>query len=97
MVNYELTDLMQQHGRVKSSEWSLLSRFEHHSIATCQSRTHLPGKHEEREVPGDDLTHHTDGLAQYLHMVRPITRDNQPVYFVSPSYEILQSFNNKII
>ena len=42
----------------------LLGRLEHDGAARGQSRAELPGRHQQREVPGDDLTDHADRLAQ---------------------------------
>lgn len=33
-----------------------------HTVASSQGRAQLPGRHEDGEVPGDDLAHHPQGL-----------------------------------
>ncbi len=44
-----------RHGR-------LLGRFQHHAIAAGESGRELPHRHEDREVPRDDLTDHAERL-----------------------------------
>ena len=42
----------------------LLGRLEHHAVPRRQRRAELPGRHQQREVPRDDLADHADRLAQ---------------------------------
>ena len=38
----------------------LFGRFQHHAVAPGQRRRQLPGCHQQREVPGDNLPHHAE-------------------------------------
>ena len=53
------TGLLDQVGENKSRERGLLSSLHDNGVASSQSRSDLPSKHEEGEVPGDDLTNNT--------------------------------------
>ncbi len=51
-------------------------RLEHHRVARRERRRDLPGEHQQREVPGDDLRRHAQGLRvavgeRVLQLVRP--------------------------
>ena len=43
-------------------EGRLLRALQHHRAAGRKSWTKLPGEHEQREVPRDDLANNADGL-----------------------------------
>src|SRR5699024_8120172 len=45
---------------------SLLGRFEDDAVAGGQSRSQLPHSHEDREVPRNDLTDHTEGFVEVV-------------------------------
>lgn len=47
---------------IQTGERSLLGGLDDDGVTGSDSRTNLPGPHEEGEVPGDDLTADTDGL-----------------------------------
>jgi hypothetical protein len=48
-------------GEGQRGQWGGLGRLEDHRVATRQRRSDLPGQHEQREVPGDDLRGHAQG------------------------------------
>ena len=56
------TYLFDKRRQIDSCEGCLLRWFQHHSIATAQSRSYLPRDHLDGEVPRDDGTANTDGL-----------------------------------
>ncbi len=51
-------------GQAQPGERGLLGQLEDDGIAGRQGRAQLPGSHQQREVPGDDLADDADGLAQ---------------------------------
>ena len=48
-------------GEGKRGQRGELGRLEHHGVAHRQRRRDLPGQHQQREVPGDDLPDDADG------------------------------------
>jgi ParB family chromosome partitioning protein len=49
----------------------LFGRLEHHAVAGGQGRGELPGGHQQREVPRDDLPDHAQRLVEVIgHGVR---------------------------
>ena len=56
--------LEQQLAEVERRQRRLLGRLEHHRAAAGQRRAELPRRHQQREVPGDDLADDADRLAQ---------------------------------
>src|SRR6266568_5290998 len=53
---------MHNFSELESSQRSITCGFEHDGIAHCQSGRDLPGQHQKRKIPGDDLTYHTHWL-----------------------------------
>ena len=51
-------------GEAQAGHRRLLGELEHDGAAGGESRAELPGGHEQREVPGDDLRGDADGFAQ---------------------------------
>ena len=56
--------LLDQITKHESAQRRLLGRLQHHSITARQRRPQLPRRHGQREVPGNDLPAHANGLAQ---------------------------------
>ena len=54
--------LHQRHDRHRG----LLRRLEHHAVSGRERRRQLPGGHQQREVPGDDLRHHAERLVEVV-------------------------------
>ncbi len=50
----------------RNGERRLLGRFEHHTVTCSQRRCQLPGSHQKREVPGNDLPDHTERLMEVI-------------------------------
>jgi hypothetical protein len=44
----------------------LLGRLEHHAVPGGERGRQLPHRHQEREVPGDDLAHDAEGLLEVV-------------------------------
>jgi hypothetical protein len=57
-------DLAQEPPQEESAQRGLLRRLEHHAVAAGQRRPELPRRHQQREVPRDDLAHDAHRLAQ---------------------------------
>ena len=62
-INY----LDSQLGQIQGAERSLFGRFQDDSASGCQSRTPLPGHHQHRIVPWDDLSAHSHRLLACHH------------------------------
>lgn len=56
------SDLFDEIAAAEGGEGSELGGLHDDDVACCESRTDLPGPHEEGEVPGDDLADDTDGF-----------------------------------
>ncbi|KAH3664621.1 hypothetical protein OGATHE_003436 [Ogataea polymorpha] len=54
---------------VQGRQWRALGRLQHHSVTCSQSRTNLPGPHQKREVPWDDLATHSNRLSLGVSVV----------------------------
>ena len=53
-------DLLQHLGKEQSGEGSELGRFQHDRVAGGECRSNLPGEHQQREIPWDDLAANAD-------------------------------------
>ena len=59
----QVADEFQQHA---DAQRGLLGRLEHHAVAGGQRRGQLPGGHQQREVPRDDLPDHAQRLVDVV-------------------------------
>ncbi|EJZ06057.1 hypothetical protein MFORT_28624 [Mycolicibacterium fortuitum subsp. fortuitum DSM 46621 = ATCC 6841 = JCM 6387] len=59
----QITD---QRHQVEHRNRGLLSGFEDDGVACGQRRSQLPHRHQDREVPGDDLTDHAEWLVEVV-------------------------------
>ena len=59
----EVADQIHQ---VQDRRRGLLRRLEHNGVARSQRRGELPGSHEQREVPRDDLADHAERLVEVV-------------------------------
>ena len=55
---------LNQFAQAQRGERRLLGGLQHHGAAGRQRRAELPGGHQQREIPGNDLADHADRLAQ---------------------------------
>ena len=53
---------LDQLGGIETGERGLLGGLDHNGVTSSHGGTDLPGPHEDREVPGNDLTADTNGL-----------------------------------
>ena len=53
-----------QTGKFQNRKACFLRRLQYSAIACCQHRRQLPRCHQEREVPGNNLTNYADRLTQ---------------------------------
>ena len=44
----------------------LLGRLQHGAVTSRQARAQFPGRHQQREVPGNDLTNNAQGLVEVV-------------------------------
>ena len=63
-------------GQHQDRQWRRLSRLDHYRVASGERRGDLPGSHQQREVPRDDLAGDTQRLraraqAKMLQLVSP--------------------------
>ena len=56
--------LLNQFAQTQAGKRRLLRRLQHHGAARSQRRPQLPGRHQQREIPRNDLAHHAHRLAQ---------------------------------
>ena len=63
----------------------LLGGLHDHGVAAGEGRAPLPGEHQEREVPGDDLADHADRLAKRVREEAAADRDGLPFDLVGPA------------
>ena len=54
--------LVNELGDVEGRQGGLFAGFENGHAASSETRAEFPCEHEKREVPGDDLAAHADGL-----------------------------------
>jgi hypothetical protein len=59
----EIADQIHQH---QDRGRGLLGRLENHAVARRQGGRQLPGRHQEGEVPGDDLADHAQGFVEMV-------------------------------
>src|SRR6202040_670824 len=52
--------------QIEDRRGGLLGRFEHDGVARGQCKRELPGGHQDREVPRDDLADHTERLMEVI-------------------------------
>ena len=55
-----------QLGQHEDADRRALGRLEHHAVAGAQRRGQLPGRHQDREVPRDDLADHAERLVEVV-------------------------------
>ena len=55
-----------QRHQVQDRRRGLLGRLEHHGVAGGQRRGELPDRHQDREVPRDDLPDHAERLVEVV-------------------------------
>ncbi len=56
------TSLLDNRAHADSGQRGKLGRLENDAVSGGESGAELPGEHEEREVPGNDLADDTDGF-----------------------------------
>ena len=77
-------------GDAQGRQRRLLGRLHHDRVAARQRRAPLPGQHQEREVPGDDLADHADRLAQRVREEAAADRDRPALDLVGPARVVAQ-------
>lgn len=75
---------MEEFGSIESGQRCLFCSLEDNCIPTSQRWSHFPGKHDEGEVPWDDLPCNPNRLVQCLNMMVSISWNCQPVDLIGP-------------
>ena len=79
-----------QLGDPKGRQRRLLGGLHHDRVAAGQGRAPLPGEHQQREVPGDDLADDADRLAQRVRKEVAANRDGPAFDLVGPARIVAQ-------
>src|SRR5262249_19551238 len=77
--------LLSQLRHPESRERRLLSRLENNRPASRQRRAPLPGLHQQREIPGNDLTDDADRFVAGVAKIIALYRDRLAVILVGPA------------
>ncbi len=69
-------DVLHELGKLQGGQRRGLGRFQDHRVATGQGRRDLPGRHQQREIPGYDLRRDAQGLGaptreSVFQLIRP--------------------------
>ena len=78
-----------QIGKIQHAQGRLLRQLEHYGVAARERRSKLPGCHQQRKVPWDDLTAHADWLADGVGQLRRADVDDLAVVLVSVAAIVL--------
>ena len=70
--------------------------FMHDGVAAGQGRAPLPGQHQQREVPGDDLADHADRLPQRVRQEAAAHRDGPALDLVGPAGVVAQGVDDAL-
>ena len=79
----------------------LLGRLEHDRVARGQGGTQFPGRHQQREVPRDDLSHHAQRFPQRVRVVHRAgrvghrQRDRVALDLVGPAGHVLEQLGGQ--
>ena len=82
--------------RRSARERSLFGHLQHHGAARGQRRRELPGRHQQREVPGNDLAHDADrlrpriGVVLHARRVEHRERDGLALDLGAPARHVLE-------
>ena len=74
---------------------SLFGGLQDDRAAGGQGRTPLPRQHQQREVPGNDLTGHTHRLAAGVAKIVPANRDRVAGQFIGPAGIVPQAVDRQ--
>ena len=76
----------------KGGQRSLLGRLQNHGVAASQRGSELPGRHQQREIPRDDLPANADRLTQRVVEERGVRRIGLAVNLGDPSAVVAEGF-----
>jgi len=86
--------LLDKLGEDEGRERCLLSGLQDDGVTRGQSRANLPGEHQQREVPGDDLAADTDGLRTGVMEHVGVDVDGLALDLVSPAAVVADAAND---
>ena len=85
-----------QLGDAQGGQRRLLGRLHHDRVAAGQGRAPLPGQHQQREVPGDDLADDADRLPQRVREEAAADRDGPALDLVGPAGVVAQRVDDAL-
>src|SRR5262249_3124023 len=74
-----------QFAHTQSSKRSLLRRLQYDRVTCRKGRGQLPCLHQQREIPGNDLTDYAHWLQTCVAEIRPVDGNGPALDFVCPS------------
>jgi hypothetical protein len=77
----------------KSGKRRLFCRLQDDDVTGSDSRSNLPCPHEQREVPGDDLSANTNGLVTSISEGEVVSLNNFAVDLVRPSAVVFETIS----
>lgn len=86
--------LLNEFTHVQTRERGLLSSFQDNGVTGRDGRTNLPCPHENREVPGNDLTANTNGLVAGVGESLGVGVDGLTVDLVGPASVVADTANS---
>ena len=85
-----------QLGDAQGRQRRLLGRLHHDGVAAGQGRTPLPGQHQQREVPGDDLADDADRLPQRVRQEAAAHRHRLALDLVGPAGVVAERVDRRL-
>lgn len=90
------TSFLRQRSHVECGEWGLFCGFKNQSATHGQRRSPLPGQHQHRVIPGNDLTNHADWFLPDVRHHWTVRRDRTAVDLISPASIISERIDGTI-
>ena len=85
-----------QLGHAQGGQRRLLGGLHDDGVAAGQGRAPLPGQHQQREVPGDDLADDADRLPQRVGQEVAADRDGAALDLVGPAGVVAQRVDDAL-
>jgi hypothetical protein len=86
---------LNQFAEAQAGKRSLLRRLDDHGASRGQCRSQLPGRHQQREVPRDDLTDYSNRLAQGVGQKLPGNRNRIAFDLGGPACHVAEQVNGQ--
>lgn len=88
--------LLNERAQIQRRQRSLLGRFHHDRATRGQRRSPLPGQHQHRVVPGNDLPDHAHRLLPRVGQMRPIRGHRVAADLVRPAGVVPQTVHRPV-